>query len=302
MSKPALPKYKQQGDVPFILTARDIEILQAINRYRYLRTGQIQRLIFPDCTTVQSPRRRLKYLFHNQYLGRMTPYVQIGHGSSEVAYYLDKNGRRYLEEIGETLTTYAKGGQVRPQFLHHALDLSEFRVHLELALQSHSIVELKRFVADFELKGKTKDAVGKKRYRLYDEVEHPVHRQSYVVYPDALIILQGKDDYAHFQKLYFLEIDRGTESHTVLRNKIIGYNLYRNLKIFQKFGKFDRFQVLIQTSSPKRMENLQKAFTDLEGADLVWLTDHTQVTAESILSKPVWQDAKGDYHPIVKQD
>lgn len=299
-AKKRLATHRREPAVTFALTARDLDILRAVNRYRYLKTGQIQRLVFPACHTVQSARRRLKYLYHNGYLGRVAPLVKLGEGGGETAYYLDRPGIELLADEGEPILAVARAGRVRHRFLEHALDLAEFRVNLERALLHHPIVTLKRFIADFELKAHTEAAIGKKRYRLYDEVVHPGNRQRYTVYPDALIVLQGQVAYADFQRLYFLEIDRGTEGLHVIRDKVIGYNLYRRLGVYQKFGPFDRFLVLLQTSSPRRAAHLQTALTNLEGADLVWLTDVAQVRDHTLLAAPIWTDSAGVARTLLK--
>jgi len=301
MTKAYLPKHERaMKPVAFVLTDRDLEILKAVNRYRYLRTGQIKRLVFPGNTTEQSARRRLKYLFHNGYLGRVMPFVRIGEGSSETAYYLDKAGRDVLQQAGEEVGAYAFGGQVKHQFLDHALDISEFRVHLELALADHPVVEIHRFTADFEVKAHTTGAIGKKRYKLFDEVAHPVSKESYVVYPDALITLKGKGSLEQFQRLYFVEIDRGTEGLNVIKDKIIGYSLYLKQNVFAKFGKFKAFVVLLQTNSRKRAENIRHFLTGVDGAELVWVTDANQVTQETIATAPIWQDHERKARAILK--
>jgi hypothetical protein len=299
--KPYLPKHSRaENEVAFVLTDRDLEILRVVNRYRYARTGQIKRLVFPDNTTEQSTRRRLKYLFHNGYLGRVMPFVRIGEGSSETAYYLDKAGRGVLEQAGAEITPYPTGGQVKHQFLDHALDISEFRVHLELALADHSAVEIKRFTADFEIKGHTANAIGKKKYKLYDEVTHPMTREPYIVYPDALIVLQGKGKLESYQRLYFVEIDRGTEALNVIKDKVIGYSLYLKQNVFAKFGKFKTFVVLLQTNSAKRAENIRHHLTGVDGSDLVWVTDGQKVKQDTIAAAPIWQDHELKTRAILK--
>jgi hypothetical protein len=301
MTKAYLPKHERATKrVAFVLTDRDVEILRAVNRYRYLRTGQIRRLVFPENTTEQSARRRLKYLFHNGYLGRVMPFVRVGEGSSETAYYLDRAGRDILQQGGEEIAAYAAGGQVKHQFLDHALDISEFRVHLELALADHPAVEIHRFTADFEVKAHTTDAVGKRRYKLFDEVAHPVSKESYVVYPDALIVLRGKGSLEQYQRLYFVEIDRGTEGLNVIKDKIIGYSLYLKQNVFAKFGKFKGFVVLFQTNSKKRADNIRHFLTGVDGAELVWITDASQVTQETIATAPIWQDHERKARAILK--
>ena len=301
MMKNYLPKHERAGkSVAFVLTDRDIEILRAVNRYRYLRTGQIKRLVFPENTTEQSARRRLKYLFHNGYLGRVMPFVRVGEGSSETAYYVDKAGRDILQQAGEEIAAYATGGQVKHQFLDHALDISEFRVHLELALADHPTVEMHRFTADFEVKTHTANAIGKRRYKLFDEVAHPVTKESYVVYPDALIVLKGKGSLEQYQRLYFVEIDRGTEGLNVIKDKIIGYSLYLKQNVFAKFGKFKTFVVLLQTNSAKRAENIRHFLTGIDGAELVWISEAGQVKQETIVISPIWQDHELKMRTILK--
>ena len=123
-----------------------------------------------------------------------------------------------------------------------------------------------------------------------------MNKQSYTVYPDALIILRGKGEYAKFQKLYFLEVDRSTEGLRIIQDKVIGYNLYRRENVFKKFGAFDDFQVLFQAPSQKRAGNIRQALTDLEGTESVWVTSADQVTEDSILGSTIWTD-----HMLVPQ-
>jgi hypothetical protein len=299
--KTYLPQHERiPGGIAFTLTDRDIDILSAVNRCRFMRTGQIWRLVFPGNTSMQSCRRRLKYLYHNEFLERVVPFVQIGKGSAETAYCLGKLGRAFLETEGEKIRTFSREHQVGRTFLHHALDITEFRVHLETALRDHPVVALHRFTADFELKSHIQQAVGKHRYKLYEEVVHPVNRRKYPVFPDALIILRGRDDFAKYQRLYFLEVDRGTMGLERIREKVIGYNLYKQLKIYQKFGWFSSFTVLFQTSSSKRATNVRTALTDQAGSELVWVTDVGKVRESTVLSEAIWVDSELNNRCVVK--
>jgi hypothetical protein len=291
---------RENGGVPFALTERDLEILRAVNRYRYLKTGQINRLLFSECKTQQSTRRRLKYLFHNKFIGRIMPLTRMGDGSSEIIYFLDKAGEEYLQESEEAYV-YTKAGQVGHMFLNHALDLSEFRLNLEQALKAHSIVSLQTFIADFEIRHPTQGAVGNKIYKLYDEVFHQVEKKRYIVYPDALLLLQGKGEYESHKKLYFVEIDRGTEGFKIIKEKITGYRIYTQRKIFQKYGQeLNKFSVLLQTNSEKRAENLRHELNGWEGAELVWITHDKAVNEKTILSAPIWRDYDLNYTSILK--
>lgn len=298
------PPNKNAGDSKkrFEFTDRDMEILRALERYRYLRTGQIQRLIFPGNKTIQSTRRRLRYLLQDKCVGRIEPYVQVGKGSAESAYYLDKKGAQILRQAFKDFkpTLYKKASRVKYQFLQHALDISEFRVHLESGLADHTSVELHRFVADFEIKTHAHNAIGHKRYKLYDEVAHPLNKRNYIVYPDALIILRGTGKYEDYRKIYLLEIDRGTEGLRILQNKLIGYNLYLREGVFKKFGKFTDFRVLFQARSEKRAQNIRDAFLGMDGNHLVWVTESGLVNDKSIIGESIWIDHEGAEQSILK--
>lgn len=305
---PPLPIFDRQKGIVYRFQERDLEILVGLNRYRYLRTGQIKRLVFPDCKSIQSCRRRLKYLFHDGLIGRIQPFVQIGKGQPDTAYYLEKKGAEALqrEMPDEEIRWFRKSGQIKRLFLDHALDVSEFRLNLELSLRDHPVVELVRFVADFEMKEHIGRAVGKHRYKLYTEVTHPSNRQNYVVYPDGMFILRGKGDYAKFQRLYFVEIDRGTMSMDRIRDKVIGYHLYHQLGItretrcqsYKKYGKFEKFRVLLVTASEKRVMNIRRALVGLSGEELVWVGQ--KANYQNHLDDFMWFDSRMKEKKILK--
>lgn len=292
------PYKKQKNAFNFDLTERDVRILRAVNHYRYLRVEQIKRLEFVTNSSKQSCQKRLKYLYHGGFLERIVPFVQIGNGGESTAYYLGKNGAELLAANGETIYSYTKSGQVKHMFLNHALDLSEFRINLEFALRDYPNMYLAQFVCDFEIKSHLNKTAGMAKFKLWTQLNHPTTRQKYVVYPDAKIVLKIHDK--EVQALYFLEIDRGTESLNVIRDKVIGYDLYRKEKIFQKFGRFKGFRVLFQAHSKKRAQNMRKALTNLEGADLVWITAVSEVNENTLLKSPIWINDQGETRSILK--
>lgn len=284
----SLPQLQRRpSKAKFILTERDTEILNALGRYRYLRTSQISRLIFPQNSTLQSARRRLKYLYHHGYVGRIQPMVQVGHGDGEMAYYLEKVGRTLLDD--DTLPNYSHKSQVKQIFLQHALDVSEFYLNLELSAKALPNIELHRIITDFELKSHTHNAIGKHRYRLFDEVQDPIGKRKIVVHPDLMFILrsEGKNSKI-YKRLYFVEIDRGTEGLRVLRDKFTGYHLYKREGIFKKFGDFDDFRVLVQTNSEKRMGNIVDLAGEFEEVVEVWVGYEIAISTNDILTDGIW--------------
>lgn len=295
-----LPKgQRKPANTNFVITDRDLEILAVIGRYRYLRTGQISKLIFPENKTLQSARRRLKYLFHHGYIGRIQPLVQQGSGDSEIAYFLEKSGRELL--AADDLPRYSLKNSVKPVFLQHALAVSEFRMNLELGLQVFPKISLQRIVADFELKTHTENAIGKRRYRLFDELQDPISKRKIVVYPDILFIMKAESASGKvFQRLFFVEIDRGTEGLNTIRDKLTGYYLYQREAVFKKFGEFADFRILIQTNSRKRADNISAIANDFREHLSVWVSEDEAVNAETIVSGLIWNDGSDERKSVLK--
>ena len=116
----------------------------------------------------------------------------------------------------------------------------------------------------------------------------------------SLYIFTGKGEYKKFQRLFFMEIDRGTEELTKIKDKVIGYNLYREQKMFSKYSKFPDFTVLFQTSSEKRAANMREYLSDVKGSELVWVTDYTILNEASILQGKIWRNHDMDMKSNIK--
>lgn len=302
------PRQSSAETPVFQLTERDIEIIRTVNQYRYLRTGQIARLLFPENRSRQSAQRRLRLLSHpgHRYLDKIQPYAQQGKegAGNDTAYFLGAAGVELLRQNDEEIQPPGHGsaGRASPSFLEHALDLSEFRLKMELALRGHPLLELHRFTMDFELKEGLSRRLRRKAYKLHHEIHHPRVNKTFLVYPDALIILRGRDRLRNQQRLFFLEIDRSSMSLGRIRDKIIGYHLFLEQNVFRKYGAFTRFRVLLQTNSPRRADNIRTALADIEGEELVWITDESQVTGDSILAGRIWCDFQNRRQCIVRQE
>jgi hypothetical protein len=299
-----MPKQKRQRNINFEFTKRDFEILKTINRCRYLNVSLIKKLIFSENKSLQSTQRRLKFLYHNQYLNRIKPVMPDNKGDGEYVYVLDQKGVDLLEANDMDLYFYSKNKPAKHQFINHVMDLAKFRINLEIALADNPIIELKRFTCDFEIKSFTKGLTGRWIYSLYDEVKHPwIEGRTYSVFPDALIILSGKaeTEFVGFQRLYFVEIDRGTMGLKKIREKILAYYFYLKQGSFRKFGKFNDFKILLQTSSKKRAANIREMLLGQKGAAFVWVTDFQQVSEKSILSEAIWRDWEGKLRSVLKK-
>jgi len=280
-------------EINFVMTGRDVEILIVINKYRYLSTTQVHNLLFSNNTTIQSARRRLKYLFHHKFIGRVIPYIQPGVNNGVTAYFLDHAGSVYLKELGHSVKIWSKAKRIKHRNLLHALALSEFCISFDKAVENIPELVIEKFIPDFEMKANLDKSFGKKRYTLFTEVIHPASQKSYTVYPDVLIILSIELKGNTYKRLFFVEIDMGTMGLRDIRDKLIGYNLYLEKKYHLKYLQAEKFRLLFQTTSPKRAENIKNTFADMKGADLVWVTDVNQVNQKTILTDNIWKDTQG---------
>lgn len=300
LNKPLAKYAREPKRVSFQITDRDIEILQALNRFRYMRTGQVHELLFPGNTTMQSARRRLRNLYHHKYIARAQPYVQVGKPAPEIAYYLDRKGRNLLRQQGEIVRYWRKGGEVKYQFLEHALAVSQFRVHLERAVAAHDHISLDQFIPDFQMREQAERFVGKKRYLLYQEAMHPALRKSFVLHPDALIVLTAQRDGKSASRLLCLEVDRASQGLDRIRDKVTGYHLAKEQNLFRQYGDFSDFVVLFQAPSERRSTALFSALVDHVAAPAVRVAPAHNVTTTSLLTEPVWKDMGGEMRRILK--
>ena len=285
----------------FKITERDVEIMRALGRYRYLSVSQIRRLFFTSSVDTQAANGRLRKLFHSGYIQKAEPYSRLGQPQSEYIYLLDKKGAEYLSGIGLPAKSWRKGRDVKQAFLQHALDLSEFRINLELALGKQELVTLDTFIPDFQMRRGAQDYASRHRYELYTELVSPINRRSYVIYPDALIILKAERNGNIHDRLLFLEIDRGTHGLEKIREKVHGYYLYHAKGLHRPIiEKNTDFTVLFQTSSAKRADNIREILAGYIGSERVWVTDHAQVDETSILFEPIWKGVSGHPKSIMK--
>lgn len=259
---------------PFRLTERDITILRAIARWRFMSSDQIYRyLLISDPETSTQVVRRLHRLFAHGYLDRpIHQHVQIG-ALSHLVYGIGRSGARFLAELGEAidprLQWTAKNSRASSLHLLHTLEIAETMIRYEAACAISPGVRLidhADLLPFFPLGSRTMQDP----YRLRVTVTDNFKPVSVTVVPDRLFSLAlGADRRFNF----CLELDRATMS-VAARNlsgkssfarKIRAYlAAYRDGRHREQWG-FQGFRVLTVTPSEKRIKNMiaaQRAITD----------------------------------------
>ena len=145
------PRFRRvETPPPFQLTARDLAILHAVARFRFLSSTLIIRLVGGSS---QQILRRLQLLFHHGYLDRPTSQVaQLAHafdfGNRPFIYGLGRAGAHVLAEAGiplkEKLDWTTKNARATAQFLAHTIETAETMIAFELACRAEGAPTLDR--------------------------------------------------------------------------------------------------------------------------------------------------------------
>lgn len=280
-----------------VLTARDLDVLRDLYKYRYLSVSQIQRLHFPS---LQTAYRRLRALMALKCVAGFTaPHIP------EHVYYLEKAGAQLVADaLGVSLaelTWRAVGREPKDYyFLRHFLQVNDFRILLAQGCDNDE-VRLLGFIPEYIGTKGSGAEVTKYIKEVVCDISNKAERIGHT--PDAVFALEKRGVPA----LFFLEIDRGTEvvgreDKGVLKcvrfylSLLAGGEYQRYQTDFGCQG-FKGFRALIVTTSEARVANIRRAITGLQippkAKQFIWLT-HTSRLTEAGIFQPVW--LSGDEH------
>jgi hypothetical protein len=270
---------RPEKPTPGLTTERDLNIIEAILRYRFSPTSQLVRLVGgnEDVTL-----RRLRRLWEKGLVNRWAfPGIRT---HSEFHYYLDSrepvdllmaNGRvtephpAMLEEIRSNREKNYADAAVRGQhmqlgFLQHSLMISRMHFMLEIACrQSGGSARLEAWSQGGPLAGNKVQVPKIKSSRRGNDYfwEESDETERLPVEPDALFTLRfarGDEDCRHAH--FFYEADRGTMNSTDMLKKFRAY--YHFIKKFQRhrevFGIHPIRAVLVETTTETRARRLMK--------------------------------------------
>ena len=300
------PRRTRSGNPPpFQLTDRDLDILRAVARHRFLHSGHIRRLIPGSDKNLAN---RLKGLFEHAYLDRpecQYDFYRPGGGSSLAVYALSDKGARILSHhdqfaCGPRVSWAAKNRKAGRPFLEHTLAISDFAVGLSVAVGVSPVVDMtdgQELLA--RLPASKRDAG--KPYRLSVPVIFKSTRQTIGVEPDYVFSLGFPA--AGRRANFLVEIDRATMpversdiTQSSMLRKFLAYGaVWRSKLHTQSFG-WRNFRVLIVTSNPERSQNMREALQRLvggKGSPLFWFTDRDALIKCNTLEH-VWIDGQGN--------
>jgi hypothetical protein len=295
-----LRRFERQARAALHLTERDVGLIRAVARHRFLRSTHLVSLAGGSA---QAILRRLNLLFHHGFLDR--PRIQLDYytrGSKPMVYALSDRGARLLSERdGRDPDAVRWGGKNRRFgriFLSHKLLVADVMVGLEVACRAPVPV---RLIPPEAVVAASPEAT--RRGRLPVRFEVPVRYGGTLVrvgvVPDALFGLRYlNDDPGRNRSFFFLEADTG--SMPVVRATLEQTSLYRKLLAYAAAFEagahtavlgWKSFRVLFLTTSPER---LLEANQRLGGGSRLFLFGTSEELAtHGVLSMP-WMSGRGE--------
>lgn len=313
------PRYRR-ADVPnFSITDRDVEILKIVARHRFIRSTHITALLgamFPGSSD-QQVLRRLKLLFHSQYLSRpraQQERYRAGGGSDPMLYALGNAGSDLLAERFEfrrsSVDWTAKARTAKRGEIEHALEVTDFMVALDVACRKRGhlrvmyLDEILQTVAPPETRANPRPYFWPVTvtWRGKETVIHPI--------PDKIFGIQDMErPEGRNRKFFFLEADRGTMpavrfdlAKTSFLRKLLSYGQTYRSEIHTKVYGFPNIRVLTTTRGQARIRSLIEAYrahaSRLCSPAVLLFADHASIVTNDILDQ-VWTDAAGTPHSLI---
>lgn len=224
------------------LSDRDRLILDDLARVRVLSGGQLERLRFGHVQPSARGRVRRRVLRRLGTLHLITTLDRriggVRAGSAGLVYALTAAGHRLV--AGTENRRPRKPLTPGPAFLAHSLDVAEIYVALHEATRLAD-VSLSHFVVESAAAWQAPDRFG----------------QPQPLKPDALLVLETRV----FQDVWWVEVDRGTESLPRLRGKLASYQRLARSGRPGPFGVMPR--VLITVCNRDRLAAVERLVVQL---------------------------------------
>ena len=228
------------------LGTRDREVLLAAQKYRYLMTGQIERLLFTDATNpsagLRAASRNLKKLCNFGLVDSLSRRIGgVRAGSSSLIWYLTHAGERLLRLHHNKAHPIRRFFEPSPHHLAHTLAVAEIAIRLTEICREHEPE-----IASLQLEP-----------------------ECWRTYSNAGVALSLKPDlYAattteEYEDRYFIEVDLDTESPVKIIEKCQRYHAYYHSGLEQMESEMFPLTIWIVpsiTRKEKLIRHLKVAF------------------------------------------
>ena len=277
----------------FRLTRSDRETLACIAEHRVLTTKQIIAL---RQGSAQGTRRRLAALEKASLVKAATPRYGRGRGRPEKLISLTEEAVDVLraDDILDRDVPKHRVTADEIRCLDHQLLVNWFRIQLSA---------IKRIVPSLSMRFLS----GTSPFVEYGPDDRPsIADRAPTNGPDAAMcgfipdgVFSIADDSRNKTVLFFLEVDRGTEtlasprrSRGDLRQKILNYQAYFRSERYRRYEqvwdcRLRGFRLLFVSDTAERLAAICGLVQDMLPSDFIWATDHSQLIAQGAWAR-IW--------------
>ncbi len=237
---------RQLQELDSRLGERDRELLKAVQQYRYLMTGQIQRLLFADAANpsagLRAASRTLKKLSKAGLISSLSRRIGgVRAGAGSLTWYLTHAGERLLRLHDTKAFPVRRHFEPSPYFLAHTLAIAETALQLMEICQKH---EPKITALQLE----------PECWRTYSNAGISLSLK-----PDLFAITTTEE----YEDRYFIEVDLDTESPAKIIEKCQRYHAYYRSGLEQEESEMFPLTVWIVPSTSRKeklIRHLREAF------------------------------------------
>ena len=237
---------KQLRELDSRLGERDRELLGAVQKYRYLMTGQIQRLLFTDAVNpsagLRAASRSLKKLSGFGLVASLSRRIGgVRAGSGSLIWYLTHAGERLLRLHDSRAFPVRRHFEPSAYFLAHTLAVAETAIQLIEICRKHEPEML-----SLQLEPEC--------WRTYSNAG-----VSCSLKPDLYAATMSEE----YEDRYFIEVDLDTESPAKIIEKCQKYHAYYRSGLEQEESEMFPLTVWIVpsvTRKEKLIRHLKEAF------------------------------------------
>lgn len=264
------------------LQVRDVELLVALYRHGFLLRDHVHTLCFPTCARRRVTRRLHKLVSAGVIIGEPLPLGAFPLGPQSIAphpgqfaYRLSRNGVDIVAQAQEIDVALVKRRtQAVPSYIGHAVAVAS------IAASFHAFaVEQGYQVGEFL-------CAGEARY-CYEWIPPSEAKwKPEELRPDGLLHLQRGDDSFSIH----VEADMATQGRCELQSKLEAYALYVRTGALKKRLSQSTLHLAIVTTSPERVEVIQRVLSGLKSPQLAEtrITTFTELIQQGPLA-PIWR-------------
>lgn len=307
------------ADGQVLITSKDRELFTLLFMFRVMTIEQIRRIRYFDpkrgtCSAFDNVRKRLRRLWQAGFIKGSWVYLESEDARLEDtrhrAYILSRGAIPHLRRSIPNLTQTTISEKFPLRTIDHSFLVSECGCRLLESARRPGIqlINLSPYglpLYHSRVASATQGRMAKESFVTQDEVWDGTSHLT--IRPDLVFALQA--DLVR-SRLFFLEVDRGLESHQQLATKIRAYRQYRENRMYSSYHKsIQDIRVLIATTSWERVSQLSSGLSNVPGFEILGMTtleeirkyspDEPENSKPNMVASPIWLAPTGTKEPLM---